>query len=64
MWAALRYVERNPVRAELVRRAEDYDWPSAAGHCKLKEARMLTSRSRWLEEIEDWPNWLTEGDDL
>jgi len=37
MWAAVRYVERNPVRAGLVRRAEDYDWSSAAGHCSLKE---------------------------
>jgi REP-associated tyrosine transposase len=28
-WAALRYVERNPVRAGLVDRAEDWPWSSA-----------------------------------
>ena len=33
MWAAIRYVERNPVRARLVRRAENYPWSSAAAHC-------------------------------
>jgi REP-associated tyrosine transposase len=31
-WAAMRYVERNPVRAGLVARAEDYPWSSAAFH--------------------------------
>jgi putative transposase len=67
MWAAVRYVERNPVRAGLVRRAEDYNWSSAAVHCRLKEDRILTRSSRWLEEfegIENWSKWLTEGDDL
>ena len=36
VWAAVRYVERNPVRAKMVRKAENYPWSSAAGHCKLK----------------------------
>ncbi len=26
MWAAIRYVEQNPVRARMVRKAEDYPW--------------------------------------
>ncbi len=29
LWAALRYVERNPVRARLARGAENYAWSSA-----------------------------------
>ena len=32
LWIALRYVERNPVRANLVARAEEYVWSSAAAH--------------------------------
>ena len=32
LWQAVRYVERNPVRAGLVRRAERYPWSSAAAH--------------------------------
>ena len=30
-WHAIRYVERNPVRAGLVERAEDYPWSRAPG---------------------------------
>jgi putative transposase len=33
LWAALRYVERNPVRAQMVERAGAYNWSSAAAHC-------------------------------
>ena len=32
LWVALRYVERNPVRANLVARSEQYAWSSAAAH--------------------------------
>jgi putative transposase len=37
LWNAVAYVERNPVRAGLVRRAEDYPWSSARAHCGLRE---------------------------
>ena len=36
LWAAVRYVERNPARAGLVVQAEDYTWSSAAAHCGLR----------------------------
>ena len=32
LWCALRYVERNPLRAGLVGRPEDYPWSSARSH--------------------------------
>ncbi len=32
--AAARYIERNPVRAGLVKAAEDWKWSSAAAHCR------------------------------
>jgi len=32
LWAALRYVERNPVRARMVEQAGEYAWSSAAAH--------------------------------
>jgi putative transposase len=35
LWTAVRYVERNPVRAQLVTRPEDYLWSSAAAHVGL-----------------------------
>ena len=36
LWAAIRYVELNPVRAGMVARAEDYKWSSAPAHCGLE----------------------------
>lgn len=57
---AVRYVERNPVEAGLVDRAEDYPWSSAAAHCGLREDRILESkqRSSVLSGITDWSAWL------
>jgi putative transposase len=65
LWAAVRYVERNPVRARIVRRAENYPWSSAAVHCGLKEDAVLTRDPGWLRQVKsigDWSKWLAEGD--
>ena len=65
VWAAIRYVERNPVRAKRVRKAERYAWSSAAGHCGLRTDAVLTQGKVWartLTTIEDWSAWLAEGD--
>lgn len=66
LWAALRYVERNPVRARLVRKAESYGWSSAAAHCGLRADPVLTTARRWREllaAVPDWSAWLAEGDE-
>jgi len=57
MWNAIRYVERNPVRAGLVGRAEDYLWSSAAAHCGLRDD-LLLSKDLPQNSIEDWSAWL------
>jgi putative transposase len=65
LWAALRYVERNPVRARIVRKAENYLWSSAAAHCGVREDRTLTDDRYWLTQFEsvgEWSKWLAEGD--
>lgn len=65
LWAAIRYVERNPVRAAMVERAEDYRWSSAAAHCRLRPDEVLTSSPSWwrqFEAIGDWSSWLAAGD--
>jgi putative transposase len=54
---AMRYVERNPVRAGIVGRAEDYLWSSAATHCGLRDD-LLVSPNPYTEEISDWSKWL------
>lgn len=63
-WAAIRYTELNPVRAKMVRRAEDYKWSSAAGHCKLKDDKIISKDSTWIKRFEsagNWSEWLNEG---
>ena len=63
--AAIRYVERNPVRAGIVRRAEDYKWSSARAHCQVADDYVLTKDLTWRHEmssIGDWSQWLAELD--
>lgn len=65
LWAAVRYVERNPVRAKIVRKAENYPWSSAAAHCGLREDAVLTTTVSWRKQfsgVRDWSAWLAEGD--
>jgi putative transposase len=50
LWAVVRYIERNPVRAKLVDRAEDYHWSSSRAHIFGIEDRVLTGE--WLSEEE------------
>jgi len=59
LMAAARYVERNPVRAGLASRAEDWPWSSAAAHVRghgdrLAESQWLVARvgDRWGEYLE------------
>lgn len=66
LWAAVRYVERNPVRARMVRKAENYRWSSAAAHCGVRQDPVLTQNPFWrkqFESIGDWSAWLAEGDE-
>ncbi len=63
MWASVRYVERNPVRAGLVERAEEYLWSSAAAHCGLRADAVLSDDFPPAGVINDWRQWLSGGED-
>jgi putative transposase len=58
LWAAVRYVERNPVRARMVDRAEDYAWSSAAAHCGLRSDWLLSFEFPPASVIANWSEWL------
>ncbi|MGH9771246.1 MAG: transposase [Candidatus Acidiferrales bacterium] len=61
LWAAVRYVERNPAPAKMVRRAENYRWSSARAHCGLCADPVLTKKAWWRRQFEgvgDWSGWL------
>ena len=57
-WNAIRYVERNPVRAGIVANAEDYLWSSAAAHCDLRDDLLLSGDCPLISQIPDWSDWL------
>ena len=57
LFSAMRYVENNPVKADLVKKAEDYPWSSAAAHVK-GSADHLLSPCYLIEEIRDWSGYL------
>ena len=66
LWAAMRYVECNPVRAGMAERAEDYRWSSAASHCCQRTDALLKPGSIWQQQfaaIGDWSAWLAQIDD-
>ena len=55
LWAAVRYVERNPVRAGMVKRAENYRWSSAAAHCGKEIDKLIAPKSRWNKQFSSIP---------
>lgn len=57
LYSAVRYVERNPVRAGIVEKAEDYKWSSAGFHVKNKKDSIL-KEFYLMEEIKDWGKYL------
>jgi putative transposase len=61
LWAAVRYVELNPVRAGMTPRAEDHVWSSAAAHCGLAPAGLLAPGRCFPGPVEDWHEWLASG---
>ena len=63
LWAAVRYVERNPVKAGIVERAEQYRWSSAAAHCGLCAEDLLSADFPPTGVVEDWSAWLAQPDE-
>ena len=59
LYAAIRYIELNPVRAGIVHKADDYEWSSAKAHVnKTKDA--LLSENFLTEEIGNWSDFLMD----
>ena len=64
LWMALRYAERNPVRAGLVGSAEMWEWSSAAVHCGLGEADACLELEMWSKRWSTaaWREYLAGGE--
>jgi putative transposase len=63
LWAAVRYVERNPVRAGLASAAEEFAWSSARTHCGLAPLGPLSTGRPFPGPIPDWRAWLAGDPD-
>lgn len=61
LYLALRYIERNPVRARIVKKAEDYPWSSARSHVFRLSDKILTEFDLH-SDIKDWGAFLQGGD--
>ncbi len=63
---ALRYVERNPVRAGLAERVEQYPWSSAAAHLTGRDPRNILDMCFWQDSgtVEGWQSLLAAPEEL
>ena len=64
LYAAVRYVENNPVRGKLVKKAWDWEWSSAKEHFyKDKKGILFLSNINQYMEISDWGEYLSQKDE-
>lgn len=65
LMVCVRYVERNPVRAKMVRKAWSWKWSSARMHCGIVKDRFkVNAFFDYMEGTkENWKNYLDETDD-
>jgi len=63
LWAALRYVELNPVRAGLAPAPEQWPWSSAPAHCRADTPDPLLEMGPWRQRwtLAEWGDYLRAG---
>jgi putative transposase len=60
LYRAVRYVENNPVRAKIVKKAWEYKWSSALDHTGEREEPLI--RIKTTQDRGDWREYLQEDD--
>jgi putative transposase len=63
VYAAIRYVERNPVRGGLVSSPADYPWSSAKSHISGEADSVLSGSCFLMETVKDWRQYLETKQD-
>jgi putative transposase len=63
VYAAVRYVENNPIRAGQVVKPEDYKWSNARYHIKKKADEILSNKCYLLDEVSNWRKYLKATED-
>lgn len=64
LWIALRYTERNPLRAKMVVDAAEWSWSSAAAHCGEAQAPSWLDTTMWSAHwsSQTWRKYLSCGE--
>jgi putative transposase len=63
LYAAVRYVEMNPVRGGIVQAPQDYPWCSAKSHMTGVQDQVLSGRCFLTETVKDWGQYLGQDQD-
>ena len=61
--AAARYIERNPVRAGLVKKSEDWSWSSARHHLGIQNDHLISSDDLLPGLVNDWSVFISSDID-
>ena len=63
LYTAMRYVENNPVRANITKKADEYRWSSARSHVRGTVDPVLSNDCYMPESVEDWSAYLEKKED-
>ncbi len=63
VYAAVRYIENNPVRAKMVDKPENYKWSSAGAHVYKNTDPVLANNCYLIERVKNWQEYLNEKED-
>lgn len=63
LYAAIKYVENNPVRSGLVKSADEWEWSSAKFHINGSPSPLALSNINNIVEISNWKEFLCQSDD-
>jgi putative transposase len=63
LYAAIRYVETNPVRAKLVKNPEDWNWSSAKFHINNQQGILSLRSMDKLINVDNWKEYLCQNND-
>jgi len=63
LYRAIRYVERNPVKADLIDNAWEWPWSSSIEHLNQGKSIPALSNISYYLHINCWKSYLTEEDD-
>lgn len=63
LYAGIRYVENNPIRAGIVKKADAYKWSSAPSHVHTHTDPVLSSDCYLHDTIKDWSAYLKEKEE-